>query len=441
MSALDLVDTIVVLFQENRSFDHMLGYLSLPPYSRTDVEGLSTDPVWLARYANVYGGRSYTPFQLTDKRMPGDPPHDRNWIAVQLGAPNAVGEYPMRDFVTSYAHAPGVEIRDQPEVMGYFMPSEAPLTDFFAQSFAICDHWFAPLPAGTQPNRLMAMSGFTPIENNAGLLVDDQPLVYDWLSEHGVRWRVYHEGIPFFALMKKWWAKIVDPADDHFRVLERLPVDVQKEDPANAPQVIFIEPTYTDVHVGVPSDDHPPTSITRGQELLRKVYRALTANPKRWAKTVFIVSYDEHGGFFDHVSPLPIPTDPPPGASYRRFESTGVRVPAFVASPLVSPRRVFKAPLDHTSILRFLGEKFAGGSYSELVDRRQAGPVALSSVAEVLDLAEPRADIPAPPLPVPYLPSFNENTAAFQRALRDMQRLHPDEVADKFPELWLSDDN
>src|SRR5439155_1831337 len=151
MSALDLIDTIVVLIMENRSFDHMLGYLSLPPCNAKSVEGLSNDPAWLERYANLFAGRAYKPFHMTAKRMPGDPPHDRDWIGLQIGSPNAAGEYPMRNFVASYAHAPGVEIGDNPEVMGYFMPADAPLTDFFAQSFAICDHWFAPLPAGTQP--------------------------------------------------------------------------------------------------------------------------------------------------------------------------------------------------------------------------------------------------------------------------------------------------
>lgn len=427
MAALDLIETIVILIQENRSFDHMLGYLSLPPYSRGDVEGLKTDPAWLERYANLFAGRAYKPFQMKDKRMSGDPPHDRDWIGLQIGSPNAAGEYPMRNFVAGYAHAPGVEIGDNPEVMGYFLPSEAPLTDFFAQSFAICDHWFASLPAGTQPNRLMAMSGFTPIENNAPVFLPEQPLVYDWLNDHHVRWRVYHEGVPFFALMQKWWPKIANPLDDNFRVLERLPVDVQKEDAAVAP------------HVGVPSDDHPPTSITRGQELFRKVYRALTSNPAKWSKTMLVVTYDEHGGFFDHVSPLPIRTAPPTGANYHPFDSTGVRVPAMVVSPFVSPARVFKHPMDHTSILRLLGEKFGGGSYSDVVDRRQAGPVPLSSVADVLDLAAPRQDIPSPPLAVPFLPSFNENTAAFKRAMETMRRLHPDEAEDKFPELWLSE--
>ncbi len=435
MAVTDLVDTIVVLLLENRSFDHMLGYLSLPPYSRTNVDGLSSDPAWLTRYRNLFDGRAFSPFHMTEKRLPGDPPHDRGWINLQLGAPSSSGDYPMQNFVASYAHAPGVEIHDFPEVMGYYTPAEVPVTDFFAQSFAICDHWFAPLPAGTQPNRLMAMAGYTSIDDNCTTL-PEHTLVYDWLTAKGVRWRVYHESVPFFALMDKWLPRILG---NEFRRLDRLPVDVQKEDGSTFPQVMFVEPTYTDAHIGQPSDDHPPSSIARGQELLRKVYRALTSNPARWSRTVLIVTYDEHGGFFDHVSPLAIKSAPPAGATYRTFDSSGVRVPAMVVSPLVSPRRVFTRPMDHTSILRFIAEKFADGSYSDAVDTRQAGSIALSSISDVLDLAAPRGDIPHPPLAAPFLPTLSENTAAFKRAFEMMQRLHPDEVEDNFPELWTTE--
>ena len=279
----------------------------------------------------------------------------------------------------------------------------------------------------------MAMAGFSLVEDNETVL-PEQELVYDWLSARGIQWRVYHEGIPFFALMPKWLGRF---GSNNFRRLVRLPKDIQEEGDS-FPQVIFIEPTYTDAHLGQPNDDHPPTSITRGQELLRKVYRALTSNLARWQKTVLIVTYDEHGGFFDHVPPLPIRCDPPPGATYRPFDSTGVRVPALVVSPLVSPRRVFKQPMDHTSILRFIAETFGDGSYSDVVDARQAN--GLSSVTDVLDLPAPRTDVPHPPLAVPFLPTFNENTAAFKEAMKQMRRMYPDEAEDHFPELWHSEE-
>ena len=81
--------------------------------------------------------------------------------------------------------------------MGYFTGTQAPVTDFFARNFAIYDHWFSSLPAGTQPNRLMApMSGLSKIDVNQ-VPLPDQELVYDWLTQNGVRWRVYHQDMPF----------------------------------------------------------------------------------------------------------------------------------------------------------------------------------------------------------------------------------------------------
>jgi phospholipase C len=94
-----------------------------------------------------------------------------------------------------------------------------------------------------------------------------------------------------------------------------LAKDVQTESDHTYPEVIFCEPAYLDSPIGSGferNDDHSPLPVGPGQRFLREIYEALTANPARWAKTVMIVTYDEHGGFFDHVPPLPIPTDPPP---------------------------------------------------------------------------------------------------------------------------------
>ena len=87
------------------------------------------------------------------------------------------------------------------------------MNDFFARNYAICDRWFSSLPAGTQPNRLMSMSGFSMIDVNHDVL-PEQELVYDWLTAHGVNWRVYHQGIPFFTMMLKWVDEIL--LSNHF---------------------------------------------------------------------------------------------------------------------------------------------------------------------------------------------------------------------------------
>jgi phospholipase C len=444
---LNLIKTIVVVMMENRSFDHLLGYLNLDPFTRGDkVDGLRSDPAWQTKVSNAYKRKKFPPFLLTDPYdlIDADPPHERSEIALQMGTPTN-GMFPMDGFVTNYASAEGAKSltkRNPPPVMGYFTPDEAPVTDFFAQHFAICDHWFSSLPAGTQPNRLMAMSGFSKIDVNQCPL-PEQELVYDWLTNRGIRWRVYHDSMPFFGMMLKWIPDII--RKDHFRPFGDFYNDVENQPPDEFPQVIFIEPTYTDApHIGPSNDDHAPSAIKGGQAFLLEVYRCITRYPDIWDGTVMIVTYDEHGGFFDHVSPPLLRTDPPADAPYWiPFETLGVRVPAFVISPFVEPQTVFNDCLDHTSILKFIGQKFGeNGSYSDVVDSRNVG-----SVFDVLNRANPRPERPVIGSLVPYLKKQPDSAGfvkgsgpntplqkSFQCAL-DTIRTHPDRAINTFDDL------
>jgi phospholipase C len=434
---LSRIDTLVVVIMENRSFDHLLGYLSLNPTGRTNVEGLKPDPDWQTAVANPWGGRLYAPFHYTDLALPSDPPHERGPIALQLGS-NPSGTFPLKGFVENYASVQKVIDPDHPPaVMGYYTPDEVPITDFFATQYSIFDHWHAPLPASTQPNRLMAMAGFSKIDGNQSFLgFPDQRLVYDWLTDNDIRWRVYHDGIPFFMLMKRWIPSILTSGLDkksHFRPLSQLVVDVQEEDPATFPQVIFVEPKYSDAPpAGHGRDDHPPTSITGGQAFLWEVYLALTSSATRWAKTSMVVTYDEHGGFFDHIQPLQVVTNPPDGAGYTPFITSGVRVPTMIVSQLVPAGGVFSGPYDHTSILKFLGDKFNGGKYSPEVDNR-AG---VGSLSEVFAQPIARTDIPLPPSPtgVPAIPSVQ--MIAFQAAAQEAYTQDSAAAGAAVPDTW-----
>jgi phospholipase C len=436
MGDINSVDTIVVVIMENRSFDHLLGYLNLPGPNRIAVDGIQDNEGWRRRYANPGAPNNfmYEATALRELHVP-DPPHERSNIAVQLGARNAEGVLPMKGFIESAG--------GNSQVMQYYTAETVPVTDFFAHNFAVCDRWFAPLPAGTQANRLMAMSGQSSIDTNVGnpAQFPDQQLVYDWLTQHKVRWRVYHQGFfPFFALMPRWYPQMV--ASDDFRRFERLKLDFELETDATFPSVIFVEPKYTDSpHVGEGSDDHSPSSVLGGQAFLLDIYNALISNPVRWRKTVMILTYDEHGGFFDHVQPLPIATRDPKG-SYPDFISTGVRVPSIVISPLVSGGAVYNQPLDHTSILKFIGQKFNAGKYGPGVDDR----IGIGSVLDVLDLKVPRQAIPpapdasAIPSAQPYVRGFRaqtENVKIFQDVTHQLtvtpQYRHA--LATKFPEF------
>jgi phospholipase C len=174
-----------------------------------------------------------------------------------------------------------------------------------------------------------------------------------------------------------------------------------------------------------------------------KVYNAITYDPTLWQNTLMIITYDEHGGFFDHVSPPGVATLPLQGANYAPFETLGVRVPGFVVSPFVHPGRPCNSLLDHTSVLKFLGQRFAtDGLYGGPVDSR---PVA--SVLDALDLDARAPCVPAPQLndyvgrgqaagrTSPQVPVYNEIARSFQTALDALHAHSAPSTEAKFPDL------
>jgi phospholipase C len=137
--------------------------------------------------------------------------------------------------------------------MGYYDQAAVPIFDFFARNFAICDHWFAASPTGTQANRLIAMSGASSLVDNARVFLPDQQLVYDWLTQHGVAWCAYQSGdfLPFFSLMPRWLPEITTSLSlsaaggrGRFRRYAQFRSHWTAGDAM--PAVIFIEPEFND---------------------------------------------------------------------------------------------------------------------------------------------------------------------------------------------------
>lgn len=364
MANIDLVDHLVVVVLENRSFDHMLGYLSLS--GRNDVDGLLDTPAFRDRYANKppAGGKPYYSTPLTPDLLPFDPPHTRKPINQQMDlGPDGVPR--MTGFVKALGSASPAE---RNAVMTYQLPDVVWTYDYIAANYAISDRWFSSVPASTQPNRLMFMCGQTTRDEQA-LQLPVLPTVYEWLNEHKVEWRTYYRGNwPFVIIMPhpNFGRRLVhDPQLNEF--------SAAWNDPA-CPSVIFIEPRY---YFGPlqskPECDHPYTraSVTPGQRLIYEVLRVVASNQSRWRKTMVLVTYDEHGGLFDHVAPprfvTPCGENPP-------FAFLGIRVPALVVSPFTPRRTVLGSGsghvFDHTSILRFLGDRWGEGHYNEWVDAR-----------------------------------------------------------------------
>jgi phospholipase C len=438
-SALDQIEHIFILMMENRSFDHMLGYLSLPPYnvisdpaphSRMDVEGIRQ--AWQSGYKNVFQEVVYSPVPRVDPAVPVDPPHERKDICAQLGNPIS-----MQGFVESYAGAPNLRQSDYSAVVGFYTPAEVPMAHFLAQNYMVCDHWFACLPTSTQPNRLMAMSGYAMRDFTAEWpQMQDQDIVYDWLKRNNVSWRVYSETWPLFMLMPKVRDIILfeDLITGRFRSFDLLKRDLFHA--KDFPQVTFIEPNYTCLHLDSGDDDHPITSVTQGQHFLSRVYDAVTSNADIWGKSVLIVTYDEHGGFFDHVPPITFTTELKHGEIYAPFKTSGVRVPAIVVSPFVESASTFNGPLDHTSFLKLLADKFTPGhDYSDDVKARTP----FKSLSDLPWRDSARIEIPPqPPLQMAHamarslasLPAqVSPNGRALRNALDDMQRREPEAVA------------
>jgi len=435
-NSLDKIDHIFFLMMENRSFDHMLGYLSLGPNGRTDIEGLKEDSAWMARYANSSpdGAHAYGISRLThpDQQLIVDPAHDRARVALQLGT-GTPGSYPMNGFVKTTSDLDPET--GAPVVMGYWGAEEVTTYDFLAKEFAVCDHWFSCFPTCTQPNRLMSLAGTSLIADSAQILAP-QKLVYDWLDKKNVSWRVYHDGLPFAASMPNWWGDVV--LGKGFRPYNQFRIDNKNLSPSDFPQVVFIEPRYTNApHTQPPSDDHAPSGISNGQRFILQVYSDLVANPERWARSLLVITYDEHGGFFDHVSPLP--TNPTAGGPYDPFISTGVRVPAFLISPWIAPGSVFSQPVDHLAFLQLLARKFGKGSYSTDVDNRKINGIALGDLSHILTLSKPRSEIVFPEhLNAGYTPQngpMDDVSVTMKKALQKMKKRYPKKTRKRFPEL------
>lgn len=430
------VDTIVVVMMENRSFDNVLGYLRSPAHgNRAEVEGIA-DPSD-ATYLNPNGdGVGLAPFWTTDGPFPSDLPHGKGAVATQMAFAQVSRSHLMNGFVKAFEDEFHTTL-DRSPVLGLLTRADLPTTGALADRYTVCDHWFACVPTSTAPNRLMSMCGLTNIDET-GALVPDQPTVYDWLLAHNVRWRVYAAGLPFLLLMPRLSPLMLT---SHFRRLHELPEDLAKE-PANLrPQVIFIEPDYYDspVHFHPPCDNHPPLAMAPGEAFLGQVYGWLTQDPAQWARTVLVVSYDEHGGFFDHVPPHPVRYRNPNGIT---FETTGPRVPTLVAGPF-APRAVAKTVLDNTSILQLLAERFGspGEPYSaEVSGRKQQGIGSVSAV-----LSAPGANTTVAKLGVPAVPAPPTDAQAphgggalrqcFDSATRSFVAQHQAEALAKYPEL------
>jgi phospholipase C len=450
------VQRIFVVMLENRSFDHVLGHLSLPEvqppaFKSVAVNGLRAKTtvkhyskigaeVKTPAYRNAAGGTVYYPHHMRDF-CPTDLPHARSEVRMQIG------EGRMDGFVEAYLAAHHTAVL-RPDPMGFLTAAEVPTSTFLATEFATGDRWHAPVPTDTQPNRLMAISGFT-LTDKTKLLAPDQTTVFEWLTQRAVPWRVYSAGVSFYVLMKSLWPFVFS---DRFRRFDRLLGDLRREGSIDFPKVVFVEPSYVSdpFHATVANDNHPPAVMAAGEAFLGAVYRTLTSARDVFGSALLVITYDEHGGFFDHEPPPAITTKAPPGHHWDNppeFATLGVRVPALLVSSFIKPTTVFHHLCDHTSILELLGELYGTGEYSATVTgRRKSGQEPIASLATVLGevLQLEARDLPVAPavqfagISTPIAPvsprAIDESFARAAIELHDDPKYREDAVG-RFPQL------
>lgn len=373
--------TIVVVMMENRSFDHLLGWMSLPPYGNsTSIDGLhgSVDgpakAITNARYTNEARDQEWQPFMLdNDVRCTVDLPHSRDGIQTQLN-PNANG-FGMDGFAADYFHENGTKPAGTvPENLAMYPPNLIPATSFLARAFMVCDRWFCAIPTDTHPNRIMSLAGYTKIDHTHSKPVNHEHILLDWCDARNIGWRVYSDGFSFINALRPGG---LFTNNHRFRNTADLATDVQTERDETFPQLIIVEPEYADDPLCThPSDNHPPSPMGPGERFLADTYRSVTSNPERWKDTIMIVVYDEHGGYFDHVPPFKVTTKPPPDNQWldkTPFTTSGPRVPAIIVSPLVKPGTSTNKRFDHTAILQLMADAFDDGRpYSAEVAARHA---------------------------------------------------------------------
>jgi phospholipase C len=335
------IQHIVVLMQENRSFDTYLG--QLPAEGQPDAAG---EPAG-ASNPNPLGGPPIIAFHKTTYCEVADLGHSWNkthqeWDGGKMDGFTAAN--------TNTKDATGSR------TMGYYDRRDLPFYYALDNTFAIGDHYFASALTQTFPNRfyLLAGTSFGHIRNDFSLKGFTQPTVFNLLDAAHVSWKIYFSEVPFADLF----------AYVRTRHVNVVPIEQYYVDAANGtlPQVSFVDPIFAGPKT-IENDEHPPSNVQVGENFVSKVVKALFNSPD-WTSSAMFLTYDEHGGFYDHLAPPPavapdsIPPMLRPGDAPGGFDRYGIRVPVTVISPWARPHFVSHVVNDHTSILRFIEMRF-----------------------------------------------------------------------------------
>ena len=436
---LSAIQHVVVLMLENRSFDHMLGFL----YSSANNVSPAGHP-----YAGLTGteanapenGAPVTVFRIEPSTpnayfMPGADPgegymatndqlfSDHNAPASPVPAP------PMSGFVKDFTYTLSWQSNERgwsilpgttgSNVMGCFTPDTLPVLSALATGYAVCDQWFASVPTETLPNRAFACSATSQGHMDDTTHTFTAPSIFGLLGQHNIPWAIYGYATP--PLTKDTFTDITGADPSHFGVFTDFTAAAAH---GTLPAFTFLEPSWSSTG----NSQHPNYDVALGEQLMHDVYEALRGGPG-WAQTLLVITYDEHGGCYDHVPPPSGATPPDHDAGEFGFDFTrfGVRVPAVLVSPLIAPGTVYRVPagstpLDHTSVLKTVQQRWGLPS---LTARDAAAP----GFGDVLTLTTPRTDDVLAGVTVPT--SAAAGPAAAQPA--HLQQIQAELVSRQFP--------
>src|ERR1700691_1289722 len=368
------INHVVVLMLENRSFDHMLGYLysaqgNVSP-SGQPFEGLAGTEQNPDGKGGTVGVYQITPSTPSAYFMPGSDPGEgykatNDQLYGSIAAPAAGTPAPMTGFVTDYAYTLGWQSKDPSwsvlpgttasEIMGCYTPAALPVLSALAAGYAVCDYWFASVPTDTMPNRAFTCAGTSMGQVDDNTKTFSAPSIFGALGKAGQTWAIY--GYNQRPLTADTFTDVATASGGAIGLF----TDFQAAAAGGTlPAFTFLEPSWPSTG----NSQHPNYDVALGEQLIHDTYEALRAGPG-WPPKLVVLTYDEHGGCYDHVPPPWGATAPDSNAGEFGFgfDRFGVRVPTLLISPLIAPGTVYRVPdgttpLDHTSILATIEQRW-----------------------------------------------------------------------------------
>jgi phospholipase C len=345
------VDHIVVLMQENRSADTYLG-----PLHERGQPGYESEPTTGNPDPTNPGGPPIVPShnttycQVIDRNGPLN-----SWNASHSEWDNGA----MDGFTSTNADAAHGDPTGN-RAMGFYDQEDLPFYYGLHSTFATNDRYFSSVLTQTWPNRLYLYAGtsFGHIANDLGIVGSTQRSIFELLDQGFVSWRVYGSQHPL-TYPSLFFKYVQDRAAAHVFPISQYYADAAA---GTLPSVAFVDPVVADTG-RTSNDEHPPWDVQVGQQFVAGVVNALMASPN-WGSSAMFFTYDEGGGYYDHVAPPDAPAPDgiapmlQPGDAPGGFDRYGFRVPAVVVSPYAKPRYVSHVVDDHTSILRFIEYRF-----------------------------------------------------------------------------------